>query len=223
MGSTLSLYAGIALPSLRWSWRNLSPWLSKYFYAVFFPYLFFHYFLFTFLVVGALPPLQLPSSVGVGFSYPTGGLIYAPYIDSESPGIWMVVGNYVPTLTPFQAFIGFLVASLLAGNISAAVKLRNNLRKTRLSTVGFLPILSALSATSCCLAIPTVLLISLAASVATVTSTILSVLASPGYFVIVYFGLPVLSTTVLAMSLKQLNSLLRSGQRSIGLRMKRLA
>jgi len=206
--SSILFFSAISLPLIRWTLRNVSRWRDRTFFLIFFPYLIFHYYLFSFLVVGYLPPPVLPSRFGIGFSYPSGTLIDMPYVDSESPALWFVQGSFLPSLTPFQLLVGFLVASLLAANLSASLKLRKALSKTKLSAIGFLPGLAAVSATSCCLAIPTVLLVSIAASVASITSTILSVLASPLYFWLVYFGLPILSIFVLAISLTHLNKAL---------------
>jgi len=70
---------------------NVMRWRSRTFWLAFFPYILFHYFLFSFLVVGELP-IWGRIVGGIGVVSNLGGPQYFAYVDTFNPAIWFFIG-----------------------------------------------------------------------------------------------------------------------------------
>jgi uncharacterized protein (DUF486 family) len=134
---------------------------------------------------------------------------YFIYWEATSPGFWIVIGPYESDTVPFTAFIGLLLAMLIGANVVKLFELYRNIKNTKkISTaIVAIPSLGIISGTSCCLSLPSILIYLTALSIGTVSS-VLGVLASPVYFGLAYYGLPIGSVFLLIFNLRDMNRII---------------
>lgn len=142
------------------------------------------------------------------FSYGVGAAVTPPWPyfiswEATSPGYWFFIGGYESDGTPFATFMGVLLALTIAANIERLSNMYKVLKSTRVlpTNIIVIPSIGIFSGTSCCLSLPTVLIYMTALSIGVVNS-ILAFLASPVYFSLVYYGLPIMSIVLLYLNLK---------------------
>ncbi|QKR00610.1 hypothetical protein GWK48_09660 [Metallosphaera tengchongensis] len=136
---------------------------------------------------------------GYGYEIPPPPQYFLLWV-SQSVGIWFIIGNFEADVVPFTLFMGLLLGDLMGLNVSEITKLRGVGMKT--ATAITLPSLGVVSGTSCCLALPSLILYSVALSVPVISSEVFSLLSSTPYFVFVYFGLPIMSAVILYLNLR---------------------
>lgn len=184
--------------------KGRAYWISATLYLIFhvLVYGFFYYFLlgyFTFTPI---------FTAYIGAAVPTPPL-YLPYWESYSPGVAIFIGGYEADIVPFSLFIGILLAFLLGANIQKVLELRKliNSRKSLSKALIGAPLLAIVSGTSCCLSLPSIIIYMTALSIGAVTS-VLGILASPVYFGLVWFGLPIGSILLLYFNLHDMNKVM---------------
>ncbi|BCS92615.1 MAG: hypothetical protein MjAS7_1223 [Metallosphaera javensis (ex Sakai et al. 2022)] len=144
-------------------------------------------------------------SAGFGVSVPTSPILF-PYWVSTSLGFWVFIGPFESDTTPYSLFMGILLSLLLGANVSRLMYLRRLIKdyKRSLAILTALPTIAIVSGTSCCLSLPSIIVYIVGAASGTIYS-LLAVLASPVFFVLSYFGLPLGSLVILYLSLKDMN------------------
>ncbi|AWR98723.1 hypothetical protein [Metallosphaera hakonensis] len=208
--SSISFWFGLAL--------LVFPGFSqgKYYWIAFGSYFLYHSILYS-LVLGLLEPggvryLNTIGQVhfGYGFEVPPPPAFF-PYWVSQSPAVWLIMGSYEADIVPYSVFMGVLLGNLMGLNVNSILEL-NGLRHTSGlgKTLIALPTIGVISGASCCLALPTIILYSVALSVPALSSSILLVLSSSSYFLFVYYGLPVLSALALAFNLRVISRAVES-------------
>ncbi|ARM75279.1 hypothetical protein [Acidianus manzaensis] len=145
------------------------------------------------------------------FAYGVGATITPPlpyyvYWETTSPGFWFFIGPYESDGTPFAVFIGIILALLIGANIEKLVKMYNIIKSTKKLPLAIvsIPTIGIVSGTSCCLSLPTILIYMSALAVGAVYS-VLGILASPVYFALAYYGLPIGSVFLLYYNLRDMN------------------
>ncbi|MEM3758890.1 MAG: hypothetical protein QXV70_04560 [Saccharolobus sp.] len=212
--STISFWAFIILilPNSFYTFlRNLIVKFkkSKLFWVIFIIYMLYHVILYSFffylLSPGSITTLHFSLSVnaGIGYSIPPPLPYFLQWV-STSPAIWFFIGPYEGDIIPFSTFIGVTLAILIGLNAAEIGELWGVSKRS----IIIVPSLGLISGSSCCIFLPSIVMYSIALSVTSVTAIILSILSSFTYFVIAYYGLPIISTIVLFHNLKLLDKLL---------------
>lgn len=204
--SALMFWAGVSLlvfPRLEWGG-------GKYYRITFLTYFVYHSLVYS-VVLGLLEPGGITAlrfvgqiHVGYGFEVPP-PVEFFPYWISQSPAFWIILGAYEADIVPYTIFMGLLLGNLMGLNVSYINKLSSLRGKGGIArSFLLLPSLGIVSGASCCLALPTIVLYTLALSIPSIASPILLVLSSPTYFNFVYYGLPILSVLALYANLRLL-------------------
>ncbi|AWR98223.1 hypothetical protein DFR86_03925 [Acidianus sulfidivorans JP7] len=134
---------------------------------------------------------------------------YFLYWETTSPGFWFLIGPYESDGTPFAVFIGIILALLIGANVEKIVKMYKLLKSSKNLPLAIVsvPTIGIISGTSCCLSLPTILIYMTALAVGAVYS-VLGILASPVYFALAYYGLPIGSVFLLYFNLRDMNRII---------------
>ncbi|MDT7862001.1 MAG: hypothetical protein RRA45_07290 [Saccharolobus sp.] len=176
-------------------------------------YMAYHVILYSFFFYLLLPgsirgiPLIFTINAGIGYSIPPPLPYFLEWV-SNSPAIWFFIGPYEGDVIPFSTFMGIILAILIALNV-VEIKDLWRLSRTRINkSIVLVPSLGLVSGSSCCVFLPSIVMYSIALSITSITATILSILSSFIYFVLVYYSLPIVSALVLFHNLTLLDKLL---------------
>ncbi|QXJ31739.1 hypothetical protein [Saccharolobus shibatae] len=186
-------------------------WRKKIFWLIVGLYISYHVILYSFFFYLLLPgsiraiSFSLSFNAGIGYSLPPPLTFFLEWV-SNSPAIWFFIGPYEGDIIPFSTFIGVILALLIGLNVMEIIKLWGISNKLSKSIV-LVPSLGVVSGSSCCVFLPSIIMYSIALSISSITATILSILSSFTYFVLAYYGLPIISATVLFHNLTLLNKL----------------
>ncbi|MCY0860913.1 MAG: hypothetical protein OWQ52_00595 [Metallosphaera prunae] len=144
-------------------------------------------------------------SAGFGISVPASPPLYLYWV-STSLGFWVFIGPFESDATPYSIFMGILLSLLLGANVSKLICLRKLIRdyKRSLTILTAIPAIAIVSGTSCCLSFPSIVVYVIGVASGTIYS-LLGVLASPVFFGLSYFGLPLASLVILYLSLMDMN------------------
>jgi len=184
--------------------KNKGYWISSILYLV------FHILLYGIFYVMILGYIGFYPYVGYGIGATvTPPWPYFIYWEATSPGFWITIGPYESDTVPFTAFIGILLAMLIGANIEKIFELYKSIKNTRrISTaIVAIPSIGIISGTSCCLSLPSILIYLTALSIGAVSS-VLGILASPLYFGLAYYGLPIGSIFLLLFNLRDMNRII---------------
>lgn len=174
-------------------------------------YLFFHVTLYGFfygIILGLdifIPVITVSYGVGI----PPSSILLLPYWESLSPALNVVLLGYEDVISPFITFIGIILALLIGANIEKILELRREVNKRKVSSVLIgVPVIGVVSGTSCCLSLPSIIIYFVALDVG-VISSVLPILASPIYFSLVWYGLPIGSAVLLFENFREMTKILQ--------------
>ncbi|WP_338603320.1 hypothetical protein V6M85_04090 [Sulfolobus tengchongensis] len=185
--------------------KKRSLWISLALYMSY--HVILYSFFFYLLLPGSIRSLSFSFSVnaGIGYSVPPPLPYFLQWV-SDSPAIWFFIGPYEGDVIPFSTFMGVILAILIGLNVAQISELWGISSKVNKSIV-MIPSLGVISGSSCCVFLPSIVMYSIALSITSITATILSILSSFTYFVIVYYVLPIISAIVLFHNLTLLDKL----------------
>ncbi|MCY0860571.1 MAG: hypothetical protein OWQ54_09090 [Sulfolobaceae archaeon] len=184
---------------------------TKAYWAPMVVYFIFHlliYGFFYFFILGYVNFLPVFKTY-IGASVPT-PLYLLPIWESYSPGVAIFIAGYEADIVPFSAFIGLILSMLLGANVQKVVEVKNSIKQSNLVPYGLIgvTVLAIVSGTSCCISFPSLVIYMIALSIGAV-SVVLKILASPIYFALVWYGLPIISALLLYINLRNLNNVLK--------------
>ncbi|WP_048057594.1 hypothetical protein [Metallosphaera cuprina] len=144
-------------------------------------------------------------SLGFGVAVPTSPPLFLYWV-STSPGFWTFIGPFESDTTPYSLFVGIILSLLLGANVVTLLKLRTLIKdvKKSLLTLTAIPTLAIVSGTSCCLSLPSIVLYVIGIASGSIYS-ILGIIASPIFFALSYYGLPLASVALLLVNLRDMN------------------
>jgi len=156
-----------------------------------------------------------------------GGVEYLPYVtvyfgaavppplpyfieyETEAIGFTFYLYGFVSDAIPYTIFLGLILSLLLGANVERVLELWKTVKAKKKSiTLVVLPTVGIISGTSCCLSLPTLIIVTIAAGIGAVFS-VLPILASPTYYILVYYILPLGSVALLTVNLRDLNRVLK--------------
>ncbi|MEM4130984.1 MAG: hypothetical protein QXU14_07065 [Metallosphaera sp.] len=208
--SSLSFWTGLGILVF----KKVGWGRGKVYYLTLVIYLLYHSFLYSF-VLGILEPGGLKQASdqvigsGFGFEVPTPP-VYFPLWVSQAFAFWVIFKGYEAVVVPFTLFIGAVLGNLLGLNVRAIFKLYNVTETKAARSIITLPALGIVSGASCCLALPSIVLYSVALSFPILSPSILALLSSSTYFSLVYYGLPIISSVALYLNLRVLSKATRA-------------
>ncbi|WP_054836969.1 hypothetical protein [Metallosphaera hakonensis] len=156
-------------------------------------------------------------STGFGVAVPTPPILF-PYWVSTSPGFWIFIGPFESDATPYSIFVGILLSMLLGANVVRLINLRSLVKdlKRSLTILTALPTIAVVSGTSCCLSFPSIIIYIVGIASGSIYS-LLGVLASPLFFSLSYFGLPIGSLLLLFINLRDMNKWIDKLEKNLGI------
>ena len=188
-------------------WREVKKgkayWISAILYMTFHVLLYGAFYEIIFGGVEYLPYV----SVSFGAAVPPPWPYFVEY-ETEAIGFTFYLYGFVSDAIPYTIFLGLILSLLLGANIERVLELWKIVKAMKKSvSLVVLPTIGIVSGTSCCLSLPTLIILTVAIGVGAVAS-VLPILASPVYYVLVYYGLPLGSVALLTVNLRDLNRVL---------------
>ncbi len=184
--------------------KTKAYWIPMVVYFIFHLLIYGFFYFFILGYVNFLPVFK----TYIGAAVPT-PLYLLPIWESYSPGVAIFIAGYEADIVPFSAFIGLILSMLLGANVQRVIEVKNSIKQANLpyGLVG-VTVLAIVSGTSCCISFPSLVIYMVALSIGAV-SVVLKILASPIYFALVWYGLPIISALLLYINLRNLNRVLK--------------
>ncbi|BCU68953.1 hypothetical protein [Stygiolobus caldivivus] len=184
--------------------KGKAYWVSAALYMTFHVLLYGAFYEIIFGGVEYLPYVAVDFGAAVPPPWP-----YFIQYETEAIGFTFYLYGFVSDAIPYTIFLGFILSLLLGANVQRVIELWKTVKSMKKSTtLVVLPTIGIVSGTSCCLSLPTLIIVTVAAGVGAVFS-VLPILASSEYYILVYYVLPLGSVALLTANLRDLNRVLR--------------